>query len=268
MSNSTGKPAADIEDIRAYYDRVLPFYEDELADRGDDDLWTRSAGEPAGCRVLELGAGTGRATAFLARRARSVVALDLSPRLLAVARRRLSGQPHVAFLAADMREMQLRQGFDLVVAVDDPFVHLTEGADRDRAFVRVATHLAPGGRFLLDAAWLSPGRRRAALRPPGLVIEHAPGVSRLEVRETWKCEAATRLCRTRFEYRRDGRLVGEASFASRLWSLDELQRRAGQAGLVLSRLWGDYDQRPWDRDTSPRLIAEMLPAPAPSPPPP
>jgi len=32
-----------------------------------------------------------------------------------------------------------------------------------------------------------------------------------------------------------------------------------QAGRVLARLllWGDYDRRPWDRATSPRLIAEL-----------
>ena len=63
--------------VRDYYRRILPFYDLELADRGDGELWAWAASAPPGCRVLELGAGTGRATAFLARTAGRVVALEL-----------------------------------------------------------------------------------------------------------------------------------------------------------------------------------------------
>src|SRR6185295_16574314 len=172
------------DDVRAYYHRVLPFFDQELAGRGDAELWAWAAATPPDCRVLELGAGTGRATAFLARNAGSVVALDLAPELL----------------AADMREAAFRSRFDLVVAVDDPFVHLTRDEDRDRAFAVAARHLAPGGRFLLDAAWLSPEQRRAAALPEGLILERS-GRGDLEVRETWRCDAETRVCSACFEYR-------------------------------------------------------------------
>ena len=54
-----------------------------------------------------------------------------------------------------------------------------------------------------------------------------------------------------------GQLVEQASFPGRLLSVDELEERARSAGLRISRLWGDYDLRPWDRGSSQRLIAEM-----------
>lgn len=60
--------AAEVQD---YYHRILPFYGAELSGRGDEEFWARMASEPPGCRVLELGAGTGRATALLARKASS-----------------------------------------------------------------------------------------------------------------------------------------------------------------------------------------------------
>src|SRR6185312_9967471 len=157
--------------VRAYYRRVLPFYDLELADRGDEKLWTWAASVPTGCRVLELGAGSGRATAFLARSAGFVVALDLSPEMIAVARRRLAGAANVVLAVADMRETELRTRFDLVAAVDDPFVHLVEDEDRQRAFATVARHLTPGGRFILDAAWFPPDQRWAAGGEDGLVQE-------------------------------------------------------------------------------------------------
>jgi len=247
---------AQSAEVRAYYRRVLPYYDLELADRGDDELWTWAASAPAGCRVLELGAGSGRATVFLARAAGFVVGLDLSPEMIAVARRRLAGASNVALVVADMREIDLRIPFDLVAAVDDPFVHLVEDEDRQRAFDTAARHLAPGGRFILDAAWFSPNQRHAAGGEDGLVQEHS-GQGGLEFRETWHCDPRARLCTASYAYSRKGEMVERASFPARLWSREELEHRALAAGLQVTHLWGDYDRRPWDRTTSPRMIAEL-----------
>jgi SAM-dependent methyltransferase len=254
--SAAAEDGARAGEVRDYYRRVLPFFDRELADRGDGELWAWAAGISAGCRVLELGAGTGRATAFLARTAGQVVALDLLPDLVAVARRRLASLANVALLIADMREVPLRGAFDLVVAVDDPFVHLTEDSDRDRAFAAAAGRVAPGGRFLLDAAWLSPKQREQAGRSAGLVLERH-GRGSLRVREVWRCDPDRRLCQARFEYRVRGRKMEHATFPARLWSTEELEQRARAAGLAVAHLWGDYDRRPWDRETSSRLIAEM-----------
>ena len=248
--------AETADEVRSYYRRILPFFDRELANRGDGEFWTWAASTPPGCRGLELGAGTGRATAFLVRTASRVVAFDLSADLIAVAHRRLALATNVRLLVADMREIDLRTDFDLVVAVDDPFVHLTREADRVRAFAAAARHLAPGGRFLLDAAWLSPEQRAKAGRPGGLVLERS-GRDRLRVRETWRCDPATRLCSACFEYRLASRTLERASFAACLWSMAEVESRASAAGLRVTEVWGAYDRRPWDRATSPRLLVEM-----------
>jgi SAM-dependent methyltransferase len=249
-------------EVQAYYHRIAPFLDLELADRGDGPLWEWAASQPAACRVLEIGAGTGRATVFLARRAARVVAFDLALELLALAQTRLRGTPHVQLLAADMRRLGLAARFDLVVAADDPFAHLLADEDRDDALAAAARHLAPGGRLILDAAWLSHHRRRLAARPHGLVIEslRGGGSGQMSVREEVHCVAG-RLCATRIEYRRDGRQLAEASFRSRLWSLAELTRRCRTAGLQVTALWGDFDRRPWSRHHSTHLIVEARPRP-------
>lgn len=243
------------DEVRAYYRRILPYYDLELAGRGDEEFWVRAA---RGCSVLELGAGTGRATAFLARTASRVIALEICPEMIAMARRRLAGVSGVSLLVADMREVSFGARFDLVAAVDDPFVHLTRDEDRDCAFATAACHLAPGGRFLLDAAWLEPEQRRASGTPVGFVKERS-ALGGLQVRETWRCDPESRLCTASFEYRLGGQPLEQASFPARLWSVEELEERARIAGLEVSHLWGDYDRRPWDRETSPRLIAELRP---------
>ncbi|HEY4564394.1 MAG TPA: class I SAM-dependent methyltransferase, partial [Thermoanaerobaculia bacterium] len=105
-------------EVRDYYREILPFYDLELADRGDGELWAWAASAPPGCRVLELGAGTGRATVSLTRTAGQVTALELAPEMIAVAHRKLAGRSNVWLVAADVRWSPLRPRFDLVAAID------------------------------------------------------------------------------------------------------------------------------------------------------
>jgi len=249
-------------DVQAYYRRIAPYLDLELADRGDAGFWEWAASEPAGCRVLELGAGTGRATFFLARAAARVFACDLLPELAAIARERLGSLENVRLFVADMRRLCLAARFDLVVAVDDPFTHLLLDGERDRGLRAAAAHLAPGGRLILDAAWLSPHQRELASRPEGLVTERfrGGGAGQLRVREEVRCGAG-RICDSRIEYRRAGEPPVAASFRSRPWSLAEIGRRCHAAGLDVVSLWGGYDRRPFRRLTSSRLIVEARPPP-------
>jgi SAM-dependent methyltransferase len=252
------EPGRGLEgELRGYYQLIAPYLDLELADRGDASFWTWAASEPAGCRVLEVGAGTGRATAFLAHAAGRVVAFDLFPELIAIARRRLAGLRRVELFVADMRCFSLAAEFDLVVAVDDPFVHLLQDRERNLALRAAARHLAPHGRLILDAAWFSLRRRELAARPEGLVIERfrGGGRSQLRVREEVHCGPG-RICDSRIEYSREGERLARASFRSRLWSVQEVRRRCRAAGLELVSLWGGYDRRPWDRKSSSRLIVE------------
>ena len=140
--------------------------------------------------------------------------------------------------------------------MDDPFVHLTEDEDRQRAFAAVPMHLAPGGRFILDAAWLPPERRHAA-ETENLVEDQEAGGRPLGARDLELRGGEPALHDSlRNRGRRPSRSGGFLS--RRLWSLAELEKRAEAAGLASTRMWGgDYDRRPWDRGTSPRLIVEM-----------
>jgi len=244
-------------EVRSYYRRIAPYLDLELADRGDADFWRWAASEPPGGRVLELGAGTGRATAFLAGAGASVFAFDLFPELIEAARARLGALPNVHLFVADMRCLCLDATFDLVVAVDDPFTHLLASGERDGALQAAAAHLAPGGRLILDAAWFSVRRRELASRPEGLAVERfrGGGGAQLRVREEVRCGAG-RICDSRIAYHRAGELLAAAFFRSRLWSLAEVGRRCRAAGLEVASLWGGYDRRPFWRQSSSRLIVE------------
>jgi magnesium-protoporphyrin O-methyltransferase len=72
-----------------------------------------------GCRVLDAGCGTGAMTAELATRGADVVAVDISPALIQIARDRLPATlaPRVSFAAGDMTD-PAHGRFDFVIAMD------------------------------------------------------------------------------------------------------------------------------------------------------
>src|SRR5689334_9414549 len=80
-----------------------------------DDL-AALAGLGSGTRVLEVGCGAGQATRDLAARAGSVVALDPGQRLVAEARRHVTGA-NVSFVVSSFEDYEPEPGaFDLVAS--------------------------------------------------------------------------------------------------------------------------------------------------------
>jgi len=83
-------------EIAEDYDRHRPEYPPEVA----EELIAR-ARVAAGDRVLEVGAGTGKATALFTARGVPVLAVEPSPRMAAVARRKLGATGLVEIVESD-----------------------------------------------------------------------------------------------------------------------------------------------------------------------
>jgi len=258
--SSVAEPQAGSRaEVEAYYREVAPFYDADLIGRDDRGFWRAIAMAHRGGRVLELGAGSGRITTELAPFASDLVAIDLSPELLRLARVRLAGWPRVRLLRADMRFLEFRQSFDLIVAANDPLSHLVNADDRDRTLAVVARHLAPRGRFVLDALWLSPDDASAVASAGGRVRRRTTSLDgqRLGVVERWKRSSGQgRCCHAQYEYRRTGRPTVIAELDIRDWSPTELFDRFSRAGLVVTQIWGSYRREVWDDGRSAQLIVE------------
>jgi ubiquinone/menaquinone biosynthesis C-methylase UbiE len=145
---------------RKRYDRIAPVYDalewmmEWRAGRWRRDLWSRVG---AG-RILEMGVGTGKNIRYYPRH-RDVVAMDISEKMLAHARRKAERcGSRVTLELGDVQALSYPDAsFDVVVAtflfcsVPDPLLGLTEAR-------RV---LKPGGQLLLLEHVLS---QRVALR--------------------------------------------------------------------------------------------------------
>ena len=103
-----------------------------------------------GARLLDAGCGTGALALAAAARGADVVAVDVSPRLVALAAERAEGQPgaaRVRWLAGDMLSPDLG-GFDFAVAMDS-LIHYAP-ADIEAASAALAQR-APGGALITFA---------------------------------------------------------------------------------------------------------------------
>lgn len=164
MDAAPADPAAGLGAVRWFYDGLAADYDAEQAGRGqggvraaerDRILAGIDALAPPGARILEVGAGTGRFTLALAKRAAQVVAVDLSPAMLAVldAKAGAAGLTRIQTRVGDLHQLALhpqegQPGFDLVCS----FSVLEYAPDLAAAVAGMARNLRPGGWLWLTTA--------------------------------------------------------------------------------------------------------------------
>ncbi len=109
-------------------------------------------GASGGERVLDLACGTGRHSLELASRGFSVVGVDISPDLLAVAESDAAEQSADAtFVQADLRELDFHEEFDLVLSLNDGAIGYFETEEENRrSFAVIAEALRSGGGHLMQ----------------------------------------------------------------------------------------------------------------------
>lgn len=162
----------------------------ETVRRGRDEMraemLSRLPDDLRGARVLDAGCGAGQMTLQLAQRGADVVAVDISPSLVEIARQRLpiDLQGRVHFTSGDMLDAALGR-FDFVMAMDsliyytrpvlaDALHGLTERT-RDRVVFTVAPRTP-----LLMTMWHAGKMFPRADRSPTMV-PHAPSALKTEL---------------------------------------------------------------------------------------
>jgi 2-polyprenyl-3-methyl-5-hydroxy-6-metoxy-1,4-benzoquinol methylase len=131
----------------AFYNRVIHFCQ-----RLALEPWLRVR---PGTSVLDVGCGVGRWSRKLASRGARVTGIDLSPTMIAEAKRRAGAQgvmEHCRFFVQDLVALDVGQKFDLVLSVT-VLQHILEPQALRAAMRRMVAHLTGGGTLiLLEAA--------------------------------------------------------------------------------------------------------------------
>jgi len=105
-------------------------------------------------RVLDVGCGSGVQSTYLAPYAKELVGVDLSEKLIKIAKKRCRAYPHAQFLVGDACKLPFPDhSFDFIISYGDVVSHIVEGyADAISEMARVAKS---GARitFEVDTKW-------------------------------------------------------------------------------------------------------------------
>lgn len=197
---------------------------------------------PAGARVLDLACGKGRHAVYLADLGFDVTGIDISDSSIDFARK--FEHDYLAFYQHDMRRPFRIRYFDAVFNFFTSFGYFDRERDHQRAICHVASGLRPGGRFLID--FFNSHKVQQHLVPHETKI--IDGIH-FEL----------------FRHTADGYIFKDVHFEQngmpyrfreqvRLLEIDDFKRMMQLAGLNIASVYGAYDLRTFDPDSSERLI--------------
>lgn len=135
------------------YTPFAELYDLFYADFADDLEMYRGFAERTGGSILEIGSGTGRVALALAAEGHTVVGLELSEALRAVAQHktdRAQLTDRVTFVAGDMRRFRIDQHFGLIIVPLNTFLHNLTLDDQLATLACCKKQLRPGGLLVLD----------------------------------------------------------------------------------------------------------------------
>ncbi len=157
------------ENNRQMFSRIAHRYDllNRVMTFGRDAAWRQAAAAlaaPKGCRLaLDMATGTGELAFLLASRAEQVVAVDICPQMLSIARAKTKSQPRAGriqfFLADGSRLPFTANTFDCITTA----FALRNVADLGLALAEMHRVVRPGGRVVCLELTRSPFRPLAAL---------------------------------------------------------------------------------------------------------
>jgi SAM-dependent methyltransferase len=146
------------ERVGAGYDAVATTYHAQFADELDHKPLERGLLDafcdlsPPGM-IADIGCGTGHITRFLAELREDVVGMDLSPGMVAIARR---NNPRLGFAVASMLRLPVRDAAWAAMVAVYSIIHLNP-VERAQAFAEFARTLVPDGLLLVSFHVDGPG---------------------------------------------------------------------------------------------------------------
>ena len=165
---------AKTEELRAAHEVLADFYVERLAGALDDmpveramlDLFGElTLAAQLGAEIADVGCGTGRLTPYLAAKGLQPRGVDLTPRMIEVARR---DYPGFSFEVADVRELPFADASLAGVVCWYSLIYLAP-ADRPAAYAQLARVVKPGGHLAI-AYKAGDGRLRRGGRAANLGV--------------------------------------------------------------------------------------------------
>jgi SAM-dependent methyltransferase len=194
-------------------------------------------------RVLEFGVGTGRIALPLAQRGLDVWGFDGSSEMLERLKEKPGGNK-VTTICGDFESATAHGEFDLVILLVNTIYAMPTQDDQVKCFANASRHLAPGGRFVVEAWVPDPPRGDGlALKPrrlgrgfAGLILEDHDAARQI-------------LSTNQIVIGENGQVLCFPIVHRYAWPA-ELDLMARLNGMRLEDRWSDWHRRPFDASST------------------
>lgn len=200
--------------------------------------------------VLDLCCGTGRHSIVMRKLGWSMIGLDLSRNLLAIAKQRMKKDGvYFPLIRADMRYFPFRnQVFDSVMCMFTSFGYLPSEREDLKSFREMRRILREGGKFLLDVINIDHvikvfhEREWGEFEPFYLLEQRSLDLRRSMLLSQWTI------------IRKGTKEVRHIQHNLRLYNYQRLKKMLGEANFKIEQVYGGYDKKAFSRDATRMII--------------
>jgi len=253
----------ELQDGTTAHYRDASYYDHAYRSRRQDVAFYVEQARRARGEVLELGVGTGRVAAAIARIGVPITGVDTMDEMLERARERVQRLPvaaraNVTLRSGDLRRIRLRRRFALVIAPFNVFMHLYERRDIERALATAHAHLKRDGRLVFDV--LNPDPRMLARDPSRPYrcrpIKRPDDGKRYGYQEAFEYDPVTQIqtIHMLFEDLQAPGHVEHVPLSHRQFFPAELEALLHYNGFRVEQQLGDFDGAPLRGDSESQVI--------------
>ena len=228
------------EYLKTYVDSITP-----AKTKAQVDFIVKNLKLRKGVSILDLACGQGRHSIELAKRGYKVTGLDFSKYLINIAKENAKKKRMAAdFIQGDMRNLYFRNKFDAIINIFTSFGYFDKEEDNIKVIKKISRALKPRGKFLVDLAnpinllvQLTPDKQAERKGLLKSVIKDFFNGIRITTSSEFNPE--TMVWSMRREWKEKGKKRAY-TFNMRSFTLPELKHLFKENGLVVERVWGDF----------------------------
>ena len=203
-------------------------------------------------KILDLACGYGRHSIALAKKGYDVTGIDYSKRFIEIAESEaLKQKTRATFLAGDIRRLNFKNKFDLVINMFNSFGYFDDESDNLLTLENIIKALKPNGRFFLDLnntarLFLSVAVKGKLNKKKGLLVTSRKDKLSNGLVVTVKNEFD--LINMSCEMIRSWKEKNKNSISRakiRLYTFPEIKLMLESVGFRVIKVWGDLDGSPF-----------------------
>lgn len=249
-------------------DEIISMWSADMYDLDETDItdvnFAMSIIGPFSKRILEIGCGSGRYLAPLAKAGRKVAGLDFDEFMLKKIDAKLEDKNNVKWRKSDIIKEEQEIGFDVVLLTANILFNIVSNMEYEKAqkllIEKSANSLLPDGHLLIDYSYTPYPEKWYDNPEPNLIWEgtdsHGNTGKMILLDNKFNKTNSTCTFVRRYEIisKNGDSIVRNIPTSKHFATLIQIQKWLSACGFVIEGAWGDYEKNPISENTNRAII--------------